>query len=403
MVETNQSENNQASVNIVQGVEITYKVDCNKENFWWDFEVPFNMLSQHALEELATGIKTRNTLYSLIHLTVDKMRDSSKVIPTKAFKIVAKKIMDRYPDTFKDTDEDGVVLGDGTHSLFCKLQDRNNYLNRPHKAKRSNENPTTSKKRCVSARAGCSNWAPDVIAQTNEEVLENVRTMPDTDLNYERVLNETFPDIRMYLNAEVPPTISKIKEDWPILFSKKSIAWHFNKLTNSDINLLDQMRDKGQKIIDFIEKKKNLKYSDDEQEEPELKLIRIISLYFKERIEDFLHSAEKLPNDDEREELPVYPFIMKLDSTEENAEPRFYLYVEKNLIHLDGYETFIEAFKIAMAIFFILNLRYVRTLETTLELVQRYFLKIHPDAGSKTKKATASKRKVLNLLSNLKQ
>lgn len=48
-------------------------------------------------------------------------------------KVVARKLVDRYPQMFQDEDEDGVIIGDGAHTIYWKLQKRNNYLNRPHK------------------------------------------------------------------------------------------------------------------------------------------------------------------------------------------------------------------------------------------------------------------------------
>lgn len=41
-------------------------------------------------------------------------------------KIIAKKLVQQYPQTFQDLD-------DGYQSILLKLIDRNNYLNRPHK------------------------------------------------------------------------------------------------------------------------------------------------------------------------------------------------------------------------------------------------------------------------------
>lgn len=66
--------------------------------------------------------------------TVSEMRNVQSFIPSKAFiKIIAEKIVNKYPQTFKDIDEDGKCFGDGYHTTYLKLRDRNCYLNRPHK------------------------------------------------------------------------------------------------------------------------------------------------------------------------------------------------------------------------------------------------------------------------------
>lgn len=47
---------------------------------------------------------------------------------------MAKKIVKKYPQTFKDYDEDGSVIGDGHFMNFLmKLINRNSYLNRTFK------------------------------------------------------------------------------------------------------------------------------------------------------------------------------------------------------------------------------------------------------------------------------
>lgn len=69
------------------------------------------------------------------------MRMLSTNIPSKGIKIVAKKMINKYPTMFRDVDENGMILGDGSHSLYSKIQDRNNCLNRPHKRKLDNPTP----------------------------------------------------------------------------------------------------------------------------------------------------------------------------------------------------------------------------------------------------------------------
>ncbi|EZA52386.1 hypothetical protein X777_08889 [Ooceraea biroi] len=45
-----------------------------------------------------------------------KMRNIQEFIPSKAFKIVAKNVIEKYPQIFKDMDEDGKRFGDGSHT-----------------------------------------------------------------------------------------------------------------------------------------------------------------------------------------------------------------------------------------------------------------------------------------------
>lgn len=77
---------------------------------------------------------------------------------------------------------------------------------------------------------------------------------------------------------------------------------------------------------------------------------------------------------------------------------RYFSYVEKQNTDLEGYSTFLEALKVTFSFYFILNLKYPQKFDTTLEFLQRCFLKIHPDAGSKTTRLSATKKKVFNFL-----
>lgn len=83
------------------------------------------------------------------------------------------------------------------------------------------------------------------------------------------------------------------------------------------------------------------------------------------------------------------------------SDNTYYIYVEKTRTNIEGYNTFTEAFKVTFAFFFNFNLEYPRHCSTTLEFIQRYVLKIHPDVGSKTKKINSIKKKVINLMNLL--
>lgn len=72
-------------------------------------------------------------------------------------------------------------------------------------------------------------------------------------------------------------------------------------------------------------------------------------------------------------------------------------------INETGYETFIEAFQVAYTMFFVMNLEYPKKMGVTFEMIQRYFLKIHPDAGTKAKRIPRSKQRVINFINTLKK
>lgn len=90
------------------------------------------------------------------------------------------------------------------------------------------------------------------------------------------------------------------------------------------------------------------------------------------------------------------------DSNTDLVPSTYFVYFEKEPLNLEPYESFEDSFKVCMSIYFIYNLQYPNKITTLLELVQRMFLKIHPDSGSKSKKINPIKRKVFNFMNKFR-
>lgn len=56
--------------------------------------------------------------------------------------------------------------------------------------------------------------------------------------------------------------------------------------------------------------------------------------------------------------------------------------MERVIIDEEGYCSFNLALKVDFALYFVFNLQYPKKFSKVLETIQRYFFKIHPDAGS---------------------
>lgn len=67
----------------------------------------------------------------------------------------------------------------------------------------------------------------------------------------------------------------------------------------------------------------------------------------------------------------------------------------------NGTPTMREALEQMVALYFIFNLEYPATASYTMEVLQRYFLKIHPDQGSRSKKTGTRLRKIVAFINNL--
>lgn len=136
------------------------------------FGIPWDNLESTVLKELEAGNRKKYIIHAVVNRIVSKMRNLQEFIPSKAFKIEAKKIIEKYPQTFKDMDEDDKCFGDGGHTLYLKFRDRNCYLNRPHMKRslsRSLNIPLKKQRKVLSAKAGCSNWQPDNYVDSETE------------------------------------------------------------------------------------------------------------------------------------------------------------------------------------------------------------------------------------------
>jgi len=198
-------------------------------------------------------------------------------------------------------DEDSNRFGDGIHTLFLKLRDRNNYLNRPHMKRSLSQTlniPLKKQKKVLSAKAGCSNWQPEKYMESEtEDTIENkAEFLRQVILQQESLANDfdlqnkiysyleiTFPAQRLFLNnVHKPPTIQDIKTSWPILLKREFMFWHYQKLMGHSINILEeQMLKKQSKILRYGHLKK---YNDiiNSPDIIEIKSIKIIMKHFKE-------------------------------------------------------------------------------------------------------------------------
>lgn len=90
--------------------------------------------------------------------------------------------------------------------MFQKLQDRNNYLNRPHKRGKkktdTEENPVKNKKSFVSARAGCSKWSSSLPAIEHNEVID-----PQVEYAEQRDFINNNPTLVTERSSQIPQLI----------------------------------------------------------------------------------------------------------------------------------------------------------------------------------------------------
>ncbi|KAK9751803.1 hypothetical protein QE152_g4750 [Popillia japonica] len=373
----------------------------NMEVVWNEFQVPWEKIPTYMIRTCDNGKKSKQIITEIIHIMVNEMRQIKTNIPSKAFKLVALKLAERFPHVFRDFDEDGVVIGDGTHSITMKLLDRNNYLNRPRKRSLNASDGRRYRKTVQNARIGCSNWEPNQPSSTKNSRITLTNTNPFSDHFY-KLLNETYADQRKFFNnVNNPPSIFEIKNKWPAILSTPGIFWHFEKLTSIDLNeVMKNIREKSNKLLKFgIEKKLIEEWQTNNDKD--LTSLQVISKYFKEELKTLYRCYKNISRANiPAEDLPHSPSVIEFESAEESG---YMVYLEQVPINDDVYLIFVEAFVISFALYFITNLQYPKDVCYTMEMIQRYYCKIHPDVGSKSGKKIGAKSRVLTLINKLHQ
>lgn len=133
-------------------------------------------------------------------------------------------------------------------------------------------------------KAGCSqaNWKPN----GKEDILESkilVNTIGSDHPKFFDLLEDTYAAQREFLTNPTPPTILEIRKEWPVLFIKEAIYWHFKKLTQKDLPKHDE---KILKIVTFG-RHKNIPVS--ETDELILQALKVLAYHFKETFRSFFY------------------------------------------------------------------------------------------------------------------
>ncbi|CAH0560587.1 unnamed protein product [Brassicogethes aeneus] len=155
----NNSDTDNSTITFSSEKSTEESLDTQNYNILWDkFLIPWQRLPKTVLEKLENSTRKSSITSRVVNMIVDELREIKTTIPIKVFKEIAKQIVDKYPNSFQDVDEDGNIFGNGIGSLVTKFIDRNNYLNRPHKKQIDINVPKLKGRKLLAARAGCSNW-----------------------------------------------------------------------------------------------------------------------------------------------------------------------------------------------------------------------------------------------------
>ena len=261
---------------------------CNSFSLIDNFEIPFykfpNLIEQGKVPSPSQRL-------AIVRLVCDDLQQVIDKPLKKHLEIIARKIVDKYPQSFQDNIKD-TKLGNGYSSLLCQLINRCENTRRPNSTSSKRKLEEGKVKKISSADSyGCIriNYLPDFIS--NEDATSQEKKMKELQEEYIQVkwdqckvdllMDETYAAQRLCIvkNARFEVVI----REFPFLAVSVYFLKHVQKLMGFDVlhRLENSIEDKATEVIKCI---KNSQSADVNK----LQFIEILCDYFEEEKKQFL-------------------------------------------------------------------------------------------------------------------
>ncbi|XP_062334190.1 uncharacterized protein LOC134033919 [Osmerus eperlanus] len=332
--------------------------------------------------------------------------------PTRAQCLtVVRNIIRKYPKTFADIAPDGSLLGGGYTSLLIQVKNRIENVNRDgsfssHRSSTGKRGPTDT--------YGCKRFQPELPPEETENTVEQHRQRLAEIYRQEgaggaeraevkHLMELTFSLQRRHINTLPPPDIEDGKSKWPFLFTPRYA--HFDLLT--DVNVLHSlqlnMEECGSVITNYFRAKPtNQKIKDilsnGKDNVTALRVVQLLMAHFGEDITGLILLTDVSATAADVEttlSLPASPRLILPVSgaTGQDTVTRWMITFEGRVISEGITPTFATGLAAVFAMYYIFNLEYQDEAACTLEFIQRRFIGINPERGTKAKRGKVVSKK----------
>ncbi|KAJ8259535.1 hypothetical protein GJAV_G00170540 [Gymnothorax javanicus] len=379
------------------------------------FQVPWEQMPAGIWSAIANGKRpTPADRHQMVRVLADEMC-KFEANPTRSqCQTVTQKIVRQYPKSFSDAVTVPGVETIGYCSLLSQLKvriehlNRNNTLARRRMQKSTEDGPTTKKR--LTDSYGCTRWQPEPPPGESEETLEEKRLRLEELFQQEgasgadrgevaKLMDSSYCLQRRMINTSPAPTIEELQKKWPYFFFQKFIYAHFELLTDKDVlRMLElSMEECGKAILAFFKSKPTNEevravLSMGEDGEIASCVTQLLLAHFKEKDGLILQAdVSATAADVERTlALPQSPRLIILGET--LSRGRWMLSMDGHVTCEGSQPTFISGLAAVIAAYYNFNYQYEEA-ACTLEFIQRRFLDINPERGTKgsRKKVTCSK------------
>ncbi|XP_039511056.1 uncharacterized protein LOC120465397 isoform X2 [Pimephales promelas] len=326
----------------------------------------------------------------LVRIVMDDVLSKVNGRPGRAkLRDIAKQIVDKYPCSFQDRELNGTkVIGTGFDALFIQLENRVENVRRPltiSSKRPAEDGDAVRRKSTHSDRYGCVEWQPAIEAtdelKSKQDDLKSAFISHDLQEScIRKMMGETYCIQRATINKG--STVKTLMEEWPFLFEAVHLFDHTCTLVGFPVQtkLPEELAKKGNTIKDFLNSKgMKIELSDDP-----VQLISGIANFFKET-PDHLYCQ----NEDgiaAGRSIPSTPCIIIGDG-------RFKIAVDQEIVN-DHITSPVVALSYAFSLFYVLNIKYPKEMSLSLEFIQRVFLGINPERGSKAEMKGTKKQHI---------
>uniref|UniRef100_A0A3Q2QF48 Si:ch211-111e20.1 n=1 Tax=Fundulus heteroclitus TaxID=8078 RepID=A0A3Q2QF48_FUNHE len=333
------------------------------------FQVPWDKMPPEVCSAIANKKRpTPAERRQMVRVLVDEMR-KYEANPTRSQCLtVCRNIVRQYPQSFADVFADGSLMAGGYTLLLIQVKTRIENLNRDsnfarHRASRSSGS-SSGCKRGPTDSYGCTRFQPELPPEETDDTIEQKRQRLEEIYRQEGARGIERAEVSSLMEITFSPAIEDLRRDWPYLFHQRSIYAHFQL---NVLRLLElSMEECGRAIIEYFQSKSTNKatFSPDEDTEVALHVVQLLMAHFKESIDGLILSTDVSGKD----RVTAGHWMISLESH----------------IVCEGIQpTFVTGLAALFSMYYIFNLQYQEEAACTLEFIQRRFLDINPERGTK--------------------
>uniref|UniRef100_A0A672FUM3 Si:ch211-111e20.1 n=1 Tax=Salarias fasciatus TaxID=181472 RepID=A0A672FUM3_SALFA len=351
------------------------------------FQVPWNLMPADIHSAISDGKRPSPAARrQMIRVIADEMRKNEANRTRSQCLTVCRNIVRQYPNSFADQLDNGQLLGSGYTSLLIEVKNRIENLNRTSSF-RQHRSTGSGNKRGPTDTYGCTRFQPSLPPDETEDTVENKRLNLQEIYSREglngadraeikQLMETTFYLQRCHINVLPAPAMEDLKTKWPYLFSQRGLYCHFELLT--DIPILRTLE-----LLSYC-------------------VLQLLMAHFSENITDlilltdvsflFMYTYYRLSYNDSFYNSTISDIERSINIPE---TPRLILLgIQTTLLTKLGIQpTFLTGLAAMFSTFYIFNLQYQEEAACTLEFIQRRFIGINPERGSKTARGKVVSKK----------